>query len=154
MTIDWQDWSREAQRLMQRRNEEWRARYGLSSEPYHWDMDSAQLSFQGADDVLVADITLVGSLSRTSNTFLWGWADHHAPEPVTRRIGRVREFGEANDLSLLVDEIFEADHAQALELAVIAGRVLDAAGVFIDKSGDVTVYFLLFDFRLQGGSGG
>jgi hypothetical protein len=52
---------------------------------------------------------------------------------------------------LLFNPTAQADHSEALELAVLAGRVLDAQGLFIDRCNDVTLYFLLFGIRLERG---
>ena len=150
MTTYWQNWSLEAQRLMQHRNDEWRARFGVTQEPYTWDLGSALLTFRRKNAALVADLTLVGTLSDTQGSFLWSWANNDLPDRATIRIGRVREFGTDHDLPLLIDAEIHADHAQALELAIVAGRVLDAQGLFIDRCDDLTLYFLLFNFRLTG----
>ena len=152
MSTDWETWSLEAQRLMQGRNDAWQSRFGLTNEPYNWDLASAQLTFRKSRDAVVADVTLVGTLSHAEGTFLWAWANSDIPEKAAGQIERVREFGEENDLPLLVNPTAVADHPEALELAVVAGRVLDAQGLFIDRGDDVTLYFLLFGIRLESGA--
>ena len=152
MSTDWQEWSLEAQRLMQRRNDAWKNRFGLTNEPYNWDLDSAQLTFRKKRDTVVANITLVGTQSHSERTFLWAWANADIPEKATDRLWRVREFGEKNDLPLLVNAATPAGHSEALELSIVAGRVLDAPGLFVDQCDDLTLYFLLFDIRLESGA--
>ena len=153
MKMDWQKWSAEAQRLMQQRNDAWKDQFGLSDEPYNWDMDSAQITFQKNHGAVVADITLVGTLSHPEKSFLWAWADGEIPEQVIGQIERIRDFGTQNDLDLLINPCTPAGHPEALELAIIAGRVLDAQGLFVDKCDDLTLYFLLFGIRLESGAG-
>ncbi|MEC7518638.1 MAG: hypothetical protein VYE22_02175 [Myxococcota bacterium] len=91
----------------------------------------------------------LGTCSRQEGTFLWGWANETMPEAAFRDLERVRAFGEEHDLGLLVDAEWPAGHAEALEALIIAGRLLDAEGVFTDNTGDVTIYFALRGFRAR-----
>lgn len=145
--VDWGAWSREAVTLMRTRNEAWMARFGAGSK-YNWDVNSATITFDRGADVVLATIAVVGTVSRTAGTFLWSWANESMPANVSEPMRAVRAFGERHDLRLLIVPEFHGGHAEALEMLSIAGRVLDAAGVFIAPAGDVTLYFTLSDFRV------
>src|SRR5262245_1468814 len=72
---DWGAWSRESVALMQRRNDQWRAQFQLTNDPFRWDLETATIRFQRANDQVVASLCLIGTISATEGTFLWGWAN-------------------------------------------------------------------------------
>jgi hypothetical protein len=146
---DWRAWSRGAVALMQRRNDAWRARYGLTDQPFQWDLTSATIRFQRGTDQVVASLRLVGTTSESEGTFLWAWGNETIPPAAIEGLDAVRRFGEANDLPLLTEAEYPASREDALEILAIAGRLLDAEGVFIDQNGDVTCFFALTSFRAQ-----
>ena len=43
--IDWSEWSREAVRLMQQRNDDYVRRFALAGRPYQWDLHKAAIVF-------------------------------------------------------------------------------------------------------------
>jgi hypothetical protein len=144
---DWADWSREAVQLMQSRNQAWQSRFALGSNTYWWDLDTATIAFQRAEDEVVASLTLVGTTSAAEGTFLWAWANKSIPSAALRGLERVRAFGVENQLSLLTQSEISGGRAEALEMVALAGRIIDAEGAFVDESGDVGCFFVLRDFR-------
>jgi len=146
--VDWAAWSREARALMQRRNTEWRSKWQLGDgAAYRWSLEPAELVFPRSDDEVVADITVVGTCSQSEHSFLWGWANDSMPEASVRALSPVRAFGEEHDLGLLREAEWPAGHSESLEALVLAGRLLDAEGVFVDPMDDVTIYFAFHSFR-------
>ena len=144
---DWGAWSREAVQLMQRRNDAFVVRFGLEGAHYHWDLDEACLAFPSSSGELVADLCVLGTLSESAGTFLWAWAN---PEIHARaRVGleKVRAFGLAHHLDLLTVGEWTGAGPEALEIASVASRILDAEGLWIAPTGDVTLYFALSNFR-------
>jgi hypothetical protein len=144
---DWSAWSREAVRLMQERNNVWMRDYDLRGCRYDWSLDKAQFVFRPGSDEVVADICAVASVSEAEGTFLWAWANEAIPPQARRSLERVREFGESNALELLTKSEWPGARSDGLEMAAVAGRVLDAAGVWIEPIGDVTFFFALSNFR-------
>ena len=142
---DWSAWSREAVRLMQERNGAWMEDYGLRGCRYVWTFDDAQLVFRPGRDEVVADICVLGSVSEAEGTFLWACANETIPEHARRGLERVREFGHRNELELLT-KVWPGGRSDGLEMAAVAGRVLDAAGVWVAPTGDVTLFFALSNF--------
>jgi hypothetical protein len=132
---------------MQGRNAAWMRDYGLQGRHYHWSLDDAALVFPSESGDVVADICVIGSVSLSDGTFLWAWANATIPAHARRGLERVREFGESNGLGLLVEAEWPGGRPEGLEMAAIAGRVLDANGVWIAPGEDVTLFFALSNFR-------
>jgi hypothetical protein len=135
---------------MQDRNEEWQNKYQLQSRPFRWDLGTATIRFQRPSDAVVASLCLVGTASEAEGTFLWSWANESIPSAARQGIDAVREFGARHDLSLLTEPVFRGGRPEGLEVSAIAGRVLDAAGVFVSPGNDVTCFFVLNRFRIEG----
>jgi len=144
---DWSAWSREAVRLMQERNDAWMRDYSLQGCRYDWSLDEAQLVFTAGNNVVIADICVLGSVSEAKGTFLWAWANEAIPDQARPGLATVREFGESNALELLTKSEWPGARSDGLEMAAVAGRVLDVAGVWIEPIGDVTFFFALSNFR-------
>jgi hypothetical protein len=147
MTEDWSRWSRESVALVEARNRDWHSRFGLHTQPYRFDLETATLTFDRGSDLVVADLTVIGTTSRSEGTFLWSWANDSLPAMAASLTTRVRAFGEDNDLPLLTRPEWPAARPEGLEMLAISARILDAAGCFVHESGDVTYYFALFHLR-------
>jgi hypothetical protein len=144
---DWAAWSRESVQLMKERNQSWPDRLGVAVDaPYRWDLDAGTLRFERSLGQLVARICLVGTASECEGTFLWSWANESIPEAAKRGLQGVHQFGTDHSLSLLTTPEFPGGRPEGLEMLAIAGRLLDAEGIFIDRSGDVTLFFALLGF--------
>jgi hypothetical protein len=132
---------------MQERNNVWMRDYGLQGCRYDWSLDKAQFVFRPGSDEVVADICAVASVSEAEGTFLWAWANEAIPPQARRSLERVREFGESNALKLLTTPEWPGGRSEGQEMAAIAGRVLDAAGIWVAPTGDVTLFLALSNFR-------
>jgi hypothetical protein len=135
--------------MMQARNRTFVETYALAGEAYRWDLDAAQIAFVRTEYAVVADVCVVGTVSASEGTFLWAWANGAIPPRARERIHEVRDFGEAHDLGLLTSAEWPATRAEGLEMLAVAGRVLDAEGVFIAPDGDRTFFFALHGFRVR-----
>jgi len=145
--LDWSAWSQEAVRLMQERNRIWVQSYGLEGHPYQWRLDEAQLMFPCECDEVVCDICVIGSVSQSEGTFCWAWANEAIPSCAQHDLTRVRAFGEVSALALLTRPEWPGARPEGLEMAAVAGRILDADGIWIEETGDVTLFFALSNFR-------
>jgi hypothetical protein len=132
---------------MQERNDAWMRDHGLKGCQYDWSLDKARLVFRLDSDEVVADICVIGSVSEAEGTFLWAWANEAIPPQARRGLETVREFGDSNVLELLTKPEWPGGQPDGLEMAAVAGRVLDAAGVWVASIGDVTLFFALSNFR-------
>lgn len=147
MSTDWGAWSREAVQLMQQRNAAWQSRHDLGSASYRWNLDEATIRFESDGRTVIADAILVGTVSRSERSFEWSWANPKMPSAHRARTAAVREFGARYGLAMLTNGHVPGGRAEALEALAIAGRILDADGVFLDESGDLTLCFALFGFH-------
>jgi hypothetical protein len=132
--MDWSAWSREAVSLMTARSHALLPQGGT----YHWDLDAASFVKDGVHLRLVTVGTVAG------DSFLWAWANETIPAIAKRGIEEVRQFGIENDLALLSESCAPGGLAQGKECLAIAGRVLDAAGGWIDRTETGFILFLLF----------
>jgi hypothetical protein len=148
---DWGAWSKQAVRLMQERNAVWQQRFGLVGGcPFHWDLGMATIEFRRSTDEVAASVCVVGTTSVSEKTFLWGWADKNIPPAALKHLEQVREFGAKHNLNLLTTPQFPGGRSEALEMAAVTGRVLDAEGVFTDSvDDDLTVFFVLSNFHVR-----
>jgi hypothetical protein len=134
---------------MQSRNRAFIEKFALSGRAFRWDLDAGQIAFASAEYVVVADLCVAGSISACEKTFLWAWANEAIPRRAQERLHDVRTFGKTHDLGLLTTAEWPATRAEGLEMLAVAGRVLDADGVFVAPAGDLTLFFVLHRFRAQ-----
>jgi hypothetical protein len=146
-SMDWSVWSKDSVALMQQRNEEWRQKFELEHATYFWDLETAEIGFTTTNRRVIADMCVAGTVSHSEGTFLWGWANESLPALSIAGLETVRAFGEEHDLELLTSSSLPGGRAQGLECVAIAGRLQNAAGVFIDPLDDVTMFFTLNNFR-------
>ncbi len=138
---------------MQERNDAWIRSYGLAGRRYHWNLHEAQLRFRSESDEVTCDICMIGSVSRSEGTFCWAWANEAIPSCAQRGLASVREFGESHALELLIRPEWPGGRPEGLEMAAVAGRILDAEGVWIAETGDLILFFALSNFRRRPSEG-
>ncbi|MEG0052404.1 MAG: hypothetical protein RR715_04000 [Comamonas sp.] len=146
---DWAAWSREAVQTMMARNAEWPGQFGLQASPaYRWDLDKAILVLEGALHKVVATVCLVGTSSDSEGSFLWSWANEAVPPQHGQALEVVHDFGRDNQLALLTTASIQGGRPEATECLCIAARLQRAMGTFIDKQGDMTLYFSILHMQL------
>lgn len=77
-----------------------------------------------------AEVQFVGSVSRSTGTWLWGWANDDVDREVTRDMGDVRLYGESHGIWQLTTAKWEADQVDGWEMAAIAAYILQARGAY------------------------
>jgi hypothetical protein len=137
--MDWGAWSRECVSLMAARTRDLLARHRIAmGSRYHWDLDAGVIEIGGVPFRLVTVGTVAG------DSFLWSWANDLIPAGAKLGIDKVQQFGVENDLGLLSEPCAPGGLAQGKECLVIAGRVLDAHGIWIDETDDGFILFVLY----------
>jgi hypothetical protein len=133
---------------MNAQNEAWTSRFDLERARFRWDLAAAELRFERATDHVVVDLCLVATVSEPAGTFMWSWANDAVPDAAKRGLDVVRAFGARHDLPRLTDPEWPGSRADGLEMLAIAGRLQDASGGFIDKEGELELFFTLHRFRV------
>jgi hypothetical protein len=77
-----------------------------------------------------AEVQFVGSVSRTSGTWLWGWANSDVEPTVVEDMRDVRLYGAAHEVWQLTTPKWEADEVDGWEMAAIAAYILRARGAY------------------------
>jgi hypothetical protein len=141
LVTDWGAWSRESVALMTARANERMRRHDIpAGAPYHWELEAAKITIGEATFRLVTVGTVV------NDQFLWSWANDAIPATAKVGIERARQFGIDNDSNwVLTDPWMRGGLAQAKECLVLAGRILNADGVWIDQTESGYIRFILFE---------
>ena len=106
--------------------------YGVTDyERFDVDQDQGELVFSNGGVVHVrARIVFVGSLSHTSQTWLWSWANTSVLAHLTEPMKAVQAVGRARGFEKLVEPKWDAVEADAWDMAAIANHVLNGKGVY------------------------
>ncbi len=89
-------------------------------------------------------LTIVGSFSNKSETWLWAWDNPHFREVELGPIDKVRDFGDRERITKLTEPKWVCDEAAAWQMTSISARLLEAQGAYRATSG-ANALFLLFD---------
>lgn len=134
---------------MNARNNRMSRDYGISSYS-SWRADLRHRDIWWCDgDVpkVRAKLTVVGSIAKQTETWLWAWANPSFENIDIGPIHEVREFGEREGLEPLTERKWQyEDEVEGWQMAGIAARLLEADGVFCTQ-GNIPLYLLLHDLR-------
>jgi len=117
-----------AQALQDKSDKKWRWQ-----DMGRWDFDgeSGTLTFSDRSRAsVVADIQLVGSYSKRSNTFQWAWETLGEDDSDAEVISRLRVFGEVRGIDKLTTPNWECDETTGWEMTALAAHILGASGVY------------------------
>lgn len=98
----------------------------------------------GKEPMLRARVTVVGSTSTKSDTWMWAWANPHLNDIEIGLIDKVREFGEKESIQKLIDEKWPADEIDGWEMTSISARLLESQGAY-KSPGKNSALFLLYE---------
>lgn len=129
---DPEQWIASARARAADRQDVWSSRFDIGKHghyEYRLEGPAPWLGF-GADArsiVVRAEAFVIGSFSKLSNTWLWGWANDHWQTPLTEPIVALKRFGEARGIDPLWRATFETDEDRCFG---IASTVLDVLPQF------------------------
>ena len=113
-------------------------------EEWSLDQEVGQLVFsEGGIRQLLCSVTILGSYSEDSKTWMWGWANPSLLEPLTRDTQKVRDFGGENKIDDLVFKKVEATEAEAWAFCALSCRILDGLGLYRGPTGNGFVVMML-----------
>lgn len=105
---------------------------------------TGMLSFSNAGVARVyAPFKAVGSISHTSHTWLWAWANLHFLPNLRGAAKRVKRFGQSKGFHELVEPKFPADEEDGWRLTAITAYVLKSAGGYRCPTERVTTFVVL-----------
>ena len=137
----------DAVHALMRLNESCEREFQISSWP-RWDYDFERGTLKFSKDEIprvVASIQVVGTTSETSGTWLWSWANNYLPGEVTKRMERVRAFGEKEGVAELTGPSATDDEHLGWQMTAIAARVLDSKGAYRCPGKDGFIYLVYTD---------
>jgi len=107
-------------------------KYQLGSyEKWYYDQTKGLLTFSDGDTIKIEiDYEEVGSISKTSNTWLWAWDNSYVDEKVKSKIVEVRNYGIENNLEPLAKSKWEAEELDGWEMAGVAAYLIKAKGAY------------------------
>lgn len=124
--------------------------FALNDYP-RWDyyQETAQLVFSGSAQRpdLVTDVEFVGTISTSSDTWMWSWANFSLLEPVRRRIDAVRSLGEECGYPHLTVPKWIADMHDGWHMTAIAAHALGAIGAYRAPSDNGFIFMLIMSAR-------
>jgi hypothetical protein len=123
--------------------------YGMGRyERWDWYQETGEFAFSDKGvPKLVADFQIVGSISTTSNTWLWSWANPSILETVKKDIYKVREFGEEYGLKELTEEKWPATESDGWAMTNVAAYLLKAKGAYRCPGKNVATFVIFTAVR-------
>lgn len=118
----------------------------------HWHFESRSRLIRFYDDVkgpaLLADLTVVGSFSTRTNTWLWVWDNSNYSDAARAVVAPLRVFGEVRGIDKFREASWPGEEVDAWEATQIAAELLDAAAVYRAPFEHLLVFMLLNNFRV------
>ena len=114
----------------------------------HWNYELESCSLAFSEDGIprvFACIQVVGSTSKKSGTWLWGWANQHLPAQSTEAMKKVRDFGEAEGLTELTNASTADDEHLGWAMTAIAAKVLGGKGAYRCPADNGFLYLVYMD---------
>ena len=134
---------------VERKNQKLADDYGLGNFE-RWDINQeiGELVFSdGGIPQLVCSVTLLGSFSEQSETWMWGWANPTLLEPLTRDTNLVRDYGTKHKIEDLVVEKTSATEGEAWALSALSCRILSGLGLYRGGTGSGFVVMMLKEIK-------
>jgi hypothetical protein len=120
-----------------------------ASKRWDYDPDTQTITFSDdpASDRVVADVTLAGSFSTTTNTWLWAWDNGNYTDAQRRAMDPLRVFGEVRGIDQFREPHWNAEEVDGFEVTQIAADLLGATAIYRAPFDHLRVFMLLNGFR-------
>ena len=121
-----------------------------ASQRWFIDREERTIRFfdEPAETFLLADVTVVGSFSTRTNTWLWSWGnEHYSPEDIGA-VWQLQAFGEVRGLSRFSEPHWSAEEVDCWEVTQVAAELLDAEAIYRAPSDHLMLFMLLDNFRV------
>lgn len=139
-----------AQTEMNNKNQLANERWKLDEmERFDLDQDTQTMVFTKGKQKLSCKAQIVGSYSKTSKTWMWGWANQSVVDALKKDALRVQTYGFRNDIAKFKEEKWEGTEADAWAMAAVARKLSDAEAVYRAPHNETYVFLTLRDFKQQ-----
>ncbi len=102
-----------------------------SYEKWYYDQETGELTFSNGDTIkLIIKYEEVGSVSKTSKTWLWAWANSRLLDQVKSEIPIVKEYGLKHNMPRLTKRKWHGDQYDGWEMTAISAYLLKAKGAY------------------------
>lgn len=124
-------------------------KYALNDyEQWYYDQNRGVIEFS---DSGIAKLSIkyeeVGSISMLSDTWLWAWANPHLLDQIKSRIGKVKTYGESEELEALTKGKWYGDEVDGWEMTAIAAYLLKAKGAYRVPTENTISYMLFMEIE-------
>lgn len=140
---EFESFIKQATQYLRSANEKNNRLFGIGNYArYEYDLFRNEIWWSNLDDPKVrAKVTIVGTISTKSDTWLWSWANPHFKDVEIGPICAVRDFGEREGITKLTEEQWTAEEIDGWEMTSVSARLLEAQGAYSADGG----LFLLYD---------
>lgn len=143
---EFEDFIEQSTTYLRARNEEASRFFGIGDYArYEYDLRRGEIWWSDQSGPRVRGrVTIVGSYSTKSETWLWSWGNPHFNDIPKGAVDEVRAFGEREAIGKLTEAKWPAEEIDGWEMTAVSSRLLEAQGAYRspDSSGAL---FLLFD---------
>lgn len=143
---EFEDFIRQSTAYLRACNKKAERHFGIGDYArYAYDLHRREVWWSDPDGPKVRGrVTIVGTISTISNTWLWSWANPHFNDLDLGQILEVKKFGEQETITKLIEAKWEAEEVDGWEMTCVAARLLEAQGAYRPPCENGPM-FLLFD---------
>ncbi len=119
------------------------------SKRWHYDREARTIRFSGspAEAAVIADVTIAGSFSTHTNTWMWAWANEAYPDSERAKVAPLRVFGEVRGIEKFHSGQWAAEEIDGWEVTQIAADLVGAAAIYRAPMDHLYIFMLLDNFR-------
>lgn len=119
--------------------------YGIGNFGEYWfNQEESILQFKSNDQVeLEFNIIFIGSWARSSNSWVWAWANKKMTDNVKDNSLKIKELQKVTGFDIFSNPSFECDENMAHELTSFAVEQLKAKGMYISPSGNTQLFMAI-----------
>jgi len=122
-----------------------------SADRWSADLEQGTLTFHFGDETITGAAEFLGSYSKTTGTWLWGWANESVPPNVKGAAEQVRSIGEADErLGALAVPRLMVPEEWGDQLASIVVEVAGLSGLYRMPSETMNAYLGFTSFTRSG----
>ena len=121
----------------------------VSAKRWHYDRETRTIRFFGdpVETAVIADVTIAGSFSTRTNTWLWAWANETYLDSERAKVAPLRVFGEVRGIEKFQSAQWAAEEVDGWKVTQIAADLLGAAAIYRAPMDHLLIFMLLNNFR-------